>query len=160
MSLDFIEPDDAPEISASELKLKKPRREGYCTVELPAEDYEKLQAFWSSGLYEKAAKARDARLDDCLKSAEIALNWALRHDCSGAHVFATLLASLYNGQRVKFDVSDLRLLDAENFEHALNVMRLSFETSSEPHTWFPNGGRLFEKMIADWRLEKKPRAKS
>lgn len=157
--LNFIEPDtDAPAIKASELKLKKPKREGYCTVEMPAEDYEKLLAFWNSDLHERADKARMARLDDCLKSAEIALDWALHHDCSGARVFATVLASLYNGNRVKFDVSDLRLLDSENFEHALNVMRLSFETHSEPHTWFPKGGAIFEKMIADWGFEKKRRA--
>lgn len=162
MSLDFIEPvepeSDPVVVKASELKLKKPRREGYCTVELPAADYDKLLAFWNSDLYEKAAAAREARLADCLRSAEIALNWATRHNCSGARVFATVLASLYNGKRVKFDVSDLRLLDSENFEHAVNVMRLSFETNSEPHTWFPGGGRIFEKMISDWGFEKKKRS--
>lgn len=147
-----------------ELKAALParpgKRGGMLEVEIPASEYEKLLAFWDSGTFEKSSAARDARLDGCLKSAEIALNWATRHNCSGARIFATLLASLYNGNRVKLDVSDLRGLDAENFEHAINVIRLSFETHSEPHTWFQNGGRIFEKMIDDWRLEKKRRARS
>ena len=147
-----------------ELKATLParpgKREGMLEVEIRANEYEKLLAFWHSDSFEKASAARDARLDVCLKSAEIALNWTTRHNCSGARIFATLLASLYNGNRVKLDVSDLRGLDAGNFEHALNVIRLSFETHSEPHTWFQNGGRIFEKMIDDWGMDKKRRARS
>lgn len=136
-----------------------PSREGVYTVDIPAKDFDKLNAYFNSDTFEKAEAARDARLDACLKSAEQALRVATTHyGTSGGRVFATLLASLYNGNRVKFDVSDLRCLDSNNFEHALNVMRLSFETSSEPHTWFQNGGRIFEQLIADWRLEKKRRA--
>ena len=147
-----------------ELKATLParpgKRDGMLEIEIPACDYEKLLAFWNSDSFEKASAARDARIDDCLKSAEIALNWATRHNCSGARIFATLLASLYNGNRVKLDASDLRGLDKGNFEHALNVIRLSFETNSEPHDWFKNGGAIFEKMIDDWGLEKKRRARS
>lgn len=150
--------------TVEELKATLPARpgprEGILVIEIQAREYEKLLAYWDSGSFEKAAEARKARLDDCLKSAEIAVNWATRHDCSGARIFATLLASLYNGNRVKLDASDLRGLDAENFEHALNVIRLGFETNSEPHTWLQNGGRIFEKMIADWGFEKKRRARS
>lgn len=147
----------------TELKASLPCRpslkDRVLVVEIPAEDYPKLNAFWNSGAYEQVEAARTARLDDCLKSAEQALRVATTHyGTSGGRVFATLLASLYNGNRVKFDVSDLRCLDSNNFEHALNVMRLSFETSSEPHTWFKGGGAIFEQLIADWKLEKKRRA--
>lgn len=127
-------------------------------VEIPRDQYAKLQAFMAGDTWEKAQAVRGAKLNECLKSMEIALNWALKHDTSGARVFATLLASMYNGNRVKFDVSDLKLLDPVNFEHALNCMRLCQELHREPHQFFEGGGALFERFIADWKLEKKRRA--
>lgn len=136
------------------------QREGMVrvSVTLPRTDLPKLHAWMDSDTFEKAEAARKARLDDCLKSLEHALNWAMRHDTSGARVFATLLASMYNGNRVKFDVSDLKLLDRANFEHAMNSIRLCQETHREPHQFFVKGGELFEQMIRDWKLEKKRRA--
>lgn len=131
------------------------KRKGYLVVEIPADEYEKLNAFWNSGTFEKATAAREGTFEACRKSAEIALDQALHQCGSGAMVLARVLASLYNGNRVKLDVSDLRRLDTANFEHALNCMRLSFETNSEPHTWFEGGKAIFEKMIKDWGFEKK-----
>lgn len=128
------------------------------SVTLPRADLKKLHDFMSGDAWDKAEAARKANLTDCLKSLEIALNWALKHDTSGARVFATLLSSMYNGNRVKFDVSDLKLLDRENFEHALNCMRLCQELHREPHQFFQNGSSLFERVIKDWKLEKKARA--
>lgn len=127
-------------------------------ITIPLSDYAKLNDFMSGDTWEKANAARNANLADCLKSMEIALNWALKHDNSGARVFATLLASMYNGNRVKFDVSDLKLLDRVNFEHAINCMRLCQELHREPHQFFQNGSALFEQFIKDWKLEKKARA--
>lgn len=124
------------------------------TLTVPADKLAKLDAWMSSDTWEKSQALREAKLDECTKSLGHCLRFALEQDCSGARVFATLLASLYNGERVKFDVSDLRRLDPANFEHALNVMRLCFETNSEPHSFFQNGGELFERLIRDWRLEK------
>ncbi|UCV02330.1 hypothetical protein [Dechloromonas denitrificans] len=138
----------------------KPSDDRMITLEVTVQrsEYPKLLAFMQSETWEKAEAARNANLTDCLKSMEIALNWALKHDTSGARVFATLLASMYNGNRVKFDVSDLKCLDAANFEHALNCMRLCQELHREPHQFFENGGELFERLIKDWKLEKKARA--
>lgn len=127
-------------------------------IELPRSRYKQLNDFMSGDAWEKAEALRKARLVDCLKSLEVAVTWALKHDTSGARVFATLLASMYNGNRVKFDVSDLKLLDPENFEHALNAMRICQELHREPHQFFKNGGELFERLIKDWKLEKKARA--
>lgn len=127
-------------------------------VTLPRDRYQKLNDFMAGDSWEKAQELRKATLDKCLKSMEVAVNWALKHDTSGARVFATMLASMYNGNRVKFDVSDLKLLDRENFEHALNCMRLCQELHREPHQFFKNGGDLFEQIITDWKLEKKRRA--
>lgn len=128
------------------------------SVTIPRDQLPKLHAFMAADTFEKAEAARRANLVDCLKSLEIAVTMATRHDNSGARVFATLLASMYSGNRVKFDVSDLKLLDAAHFEHALNCLRLCQETHREPHSFFVGGGAMFEEMIADWRLEKKRRA--
>lgn len=149
----------------SEIKIiplaKKPADDRMVAVELtiPRADLQKLHAFMAGDTWEKAENAREAKLDQCLRSLEIALTVATTHyGTSGGRVLATLLASMYNGNRVKFDVSDLKSLDMANFEHALNCMRLCQETHREPHQFFENGGRLFEQMIKDWGLEKKRRA--
>ena len=128
-------------------------------ITIPRSDLPKLYAFMASDSWEKAEAARHADLTQCLKSIEIALTIATRHHgTSGGRVFATLLASMYNGNRFKFDVSDLKSLDMANFEHALNSMRLCQELHREPHQFFENGGELFETMIKNWGLEKKRRA--
>lgn len=148
------------EIQIIPLELEQPSDDRMMTVKitLPRDKYAKLSAFMDGDTWEKARAVRNAKLSECLKSLEVALNLALKHDTSGARVFATLLASMYNGNRVKFDVSDLKLLDATNFEHALNCMRLCQELHREPHQFFEKGGELFEQMIRDWKLEKKRRA--
>lgn len=128
------------------------------SVTMPRDKVQKLHDFMAGDTWEKAQELRKARLDDCLKSLEVAVNWAVKHDTSGARVFATLLASMYNGARVKFDVSDLKLLDQGNFEHAMNCIRLCQDTHREPHQFFKDGGALFERFIKDWKLEKKARA--
>lgn len=128
-------------------------------VTIQRSEYQKLCDFMSGDSWEKAHEARRATLDDCLKSIEVALTVATTHyGTSGGRTMATLLASMYNGNRVKFDVSDLKCLDMANFEHALNCMRLCQELHREPHQFFENGGALFEQMIKDWGLEKKRRA--
>lgn len=140
---------------------EKPADERMIKVELtiPRSDLDKLHAFMAGDTFENAEVARHADLNYCLKSIEIALTVATTHyGTSGGRTFATLLASMYNGYRVKFDVSDLKYLDMANFEHALNSMRLCQELHKEPHQFFENGGEIFEKMIKDWCLEKKRRA--
>ncbi len=67
-------------------------------------------------------------------SAPLSARWAER-DCGSSRVFAHFLASLYNGFRVKADVSDIGVLDPESFEHLMNVMRLCSMTQREPHTF-------------------------
>ncbi len=130
-------------------------------VQIRADQVEKLHAFMAIDTWDKAQAARNAELEDCVKSVAALLNTARRHvGTSGGRVCATLLASLYNGDRVKFDVSDLRRLDQELFEHAMNTMRACYELNREPHTFFENGGRIFEEMIATWGLEKKRRARA
>lgn len=125
---------------------------------MPRKRLAKLYALMDSGAWEKAQAARDLKLSECHESVGVLFNAQRQHiGTSGGRVCATLLASLYNGERVKFAVSDLRRLDEPLFEHALNTMRLCYELSAEPHTFFDDGGRLFEEMIERWGLEKKKR---
>jgi hypothetical protein len=62
-------------------------------------------------------------------------------------VIASVLASLYNGYRFKVDLTELRILDREHFEHVLNVLRLDREGGREVHTYFEQGGRIWEEEI-------------
>lgn len=128
------------------------------TLTLSADKVNKLHAFMAADTWEKAEAARKADLEGCMDSLEHAVRFATTHvGTSGGRVFATFLASLYNGNRVKADVSDIGCLDAGNFEHLLNVLRLCFETHREPHDFFKNGNDLFERIIKDWGLEKRRR---
>lgn len=140
----------------------RPVREGYISVTttMPRAKFEKFNAAMHSDDFEKRQALRNAELQECVESIGVAMDWAMKHDCGGAATFARLLASLYNGNRVQMDASRLVFsLDATNFEHAMNVIRLCHETSREPHTFFQNGGELFETMISNWGFEKKRRAR-
>ena len=140
----------------------RPVREGYIsiTTTIPRAKFEKFNAAMHSDDWEKREELRRANLQQCVESIKVALEWATRHDCSGAATFARLLASLYNGNRVQMDVSGIAFsLDSANFEHAMNCIRLVHETSREPHTFFKDGGALFERMIELWGFEKKRRAR-
>ena len=140
----------------------RPVREGYIsiTATIPRDKFEKFNAAMHSDDWEKRQALRNAELQECVESIGVAMDWAMKHDCGGAATFARLLASLYNGNCVQMDASRLVFsLDATNFEHAMNVIRLCHETSREPHTFFQNGGELFETMIANWGFEKKRRAR-
>jgi len=125
---------------------------------MPKSRLAKLQTLMDADTWEKAQAARDLKLSECHQSIGVLFNTQRQHlGTTGGRVCATLLASLYNGERVKFDMSDLRSLDQHLFEHALNTMRLCYELNAEPHTFFTEGGRLFEEMIERWGLEKKRR---
>ena len=140
----------------------RPVREGYIniTTTLPRAKFEKFNAMMNSDTWEKAQALRSAKLEQCVESLGVAMKWAMHHDCGGAATFARLLSSLYNGNRVTMDASRLVFsLDSENFEHAMNVIRLCYETSREPHTFFKDGNDLFEKMISIRGFEKKRRVR-
>ena len=150
------------QIKENALDDGRPIRDGYIsiTTTMPRAKFEKFNAFMHADTWEKAQALRDAKLQDCVESLRVALEWALHHDCSGAATFARLLASLYNGNRVQMDASRIAFsLDSANFEHAMNCIRLVHETSREPHTFFKDGGALFERMIELWGFEKKRRAR-
>ena len=128
------------------------------TLTIEKEKYAKLHAFMSSDTWEEAERVRKLKLEECVESLNHCVDIALKHvGTSGGRVLATFLASLYNGNRVKVDASDIMSLDEANFEHLMNVLRLRYETHTEPHSYYANGGELFEEIITRWGLEKRRR---
>ena len=125
------------------------------TLTLPETDVRKLHSFMQSDNYEKAEALREADIEECTNSLEHCVNYASREYGSGATVFAQFLASLYNGNRVKADVSGISSLDGRNFEHLMNVMRLCFIAHRKPHSFFKNGNDIFEAIIKRHGLEKR-----
>lgn len=144
-------------------EISQPAPTGMVKVELTIERSKlgKIQAFMQSETWEKAEQIRQANQEECINSLEHCVNLTFQHiGTSGGRVFAQFLASLYNGTRVKADVSGISSLDMANFEHLMNVIRLCKETHREPHDFFENGNEIFERIISDWKLEKKTRARS
>jgi hypothetical protein len=127
------------------------------TMTIPAEKAEKLQAFMHSDTWEKAMAARSADIAKCRESLVACVNWVREHRANSTRFIASVLCSLYNGERVKVGLSNIGLLDMVWAEHVLNVIRLRYEDMREPHTYFENGGHLFEQIIKDYGLEKRRR---
>ncbi len=81
------------------------------------------------------------------------------HSHSGARVAARLLLGLYNGTRFPFDLTDLRLLDAENLDRAMALLRMDANPSMEVHAWLnllyrrTDFGHRFEHMAHAWRVK-------
>ena len=73
----------------------------------------------------------------------------------GGEALARLLMSCYNGGEYPIDLSELCRVDDEFFEDAMNVIRLRCRSNQEPHCFFVNGGRLFNQIAADYRIEGK-----
>jgi len=72
----------------------------------------------------------------------------------GTDALARLLMSCYNSHEYPFEVTELCRLDDNFYEHAINILRLRTRSNLEPHTFFLNGGKLFNQIAADFRLSK------
>lgn len=71
-------------------------------------------------------------------------------DTGQSRVIARFLLGLYNGYRFPFDLTDLRAIDRALFDDCISVLCMDFSPLQEVHCYFPDGGRLFEKLAADW----------
>lgn len=127
------------------------------TMTIPREKHAKLSAFMHSEAWEKAEAARNAELAKCLDSLVECVRFVRQHHANSTRFIASVLCSLYNGDRVKVDLSGIGLIDMVWKEHVLNVIRLHYEAGREPHTYFKDGGRIFEEIIGEYRLEKRRR---
>jgi hypothetical protein len=145
-----------PQYSGRPRQMMMPMGEETVEVKMtiPKSKLQKLQAWMQADTWEKAEQLRDAEYEQQVDSLLFCVSMAQR-DHGGSRVMAQFLGSLYNGFRVKADVSDLRALDQSSFEHLMNAMRLCFQTNSEPHQFIVNGGEIFERIIKDWKLEKR-----
>lgn len=125
---------------------------------IPRDKAEKLHAFMHSDTFEQAQAVRKAELAQCVESLEACVNFVRQHHANSTRFMASVLCSLYNGDRVKVDLSGIGLLDPIWAQHVMNVIRLHYEGMREPHTYFgESGGRIFEEIIAEYRLEKRRR---
>lgn len=128
------------------------------TTLLSADDFQAELVRNYTHLYKTAEAARNADHQGQIESLRKLLDIAMTSDSGQARVIASVLASCYNGYRVKVDLTDLRLLDADLFEHVINVLRLDNSPVQEVHNYFDNGGAVWEQMIKRWGLEKPQRA--
>jgi hypothetical protein len=71
-------------------------------------------------------------------------------------IVARFLAGLYNGIDFPFDLTELRAIDADLFEHCMAVLRLDNTPTVEIHKYIPDGDKVFLKMLQDWNLVKRP----
>lgn len=67
-------------------------------------------------------------------------------DQTSARVAAQVLLSAYNGEQWQLDIVDLTLLDRENYQAALNVIRGRVEVNCEPQHMIQNGSSHFREL--------------
>ena len=77
-------------------------------------------------------------------------------DTEQAETVAEFLAGLYNGTDYRFDLTALRALDDDLFEHCLAVLRLDHRPTVEVHGYFPGGQQRWQQIITRWNLDKRP----
>lgn len=100
---------------------------------------------------EVRAQDRDAGFDSLDWLVDLTLG-----ETGQCGIVARFLASLYNGQDFPFDLTELRGLDDDLFEHCLAVLRLDNTPTVEIHNYLPDGEKVFRKMLEDWNLIKRP----
>lgn len=96
-----------------------------------------------------------ARLPAIRERGEAALRRLLpiaQGDTGQCRHVAAFLLSLYNGNRFRFDLTDLRCVDRAIFDDCLAVLQMDAQPQKEVHTYFPKGGQVFEALAAAWRI--------
>ena len=130
------------------------------TVDVPTDRSEAFRQLWRDFLtgdspHDREAKALRTRQRDSqergIESLRV-LYAAAQRDSGQCHYIARFLAGLYNGYRFPFDLTDLRCLDTELFEHCMNVLRMDARPQQEVHLYFDDGGAKWEAMIQRWGL--------
>jgi hypothetical protein len=98
-----------------------------------------------------------AQLDALLRLWKMASG----HSHGGARVAARVLLGCYNGSRFPFDLTDLRLLDAQVLGDVLQVLVMDSSPQAEVHELLNRMlgrrdiGHRFELLACDWRLKGK-----
>jgi hypothetical protein len=100
---------------------------------------------------EVRAQDHDAGLDSLVVLFDLA-----RSDTGQAGIVARFLAGLYNGMDFPFDLTELRGLDGDLFEHCLAVLRLDNRPKVEIHRYLPDGEQRMKQLLLDWGLVTRP----
>lgn len=103
---------------------------------------------------EEAARQRPAIRDAGLEALKRLLPIA-QGDSGQCRRVAAFLCGLYNGMRFPFDLTDFRGLDRAIFNDCLAVLAMDYQPEREVHTYFQDGGAIWEKLAADWNLGKR-----
>lgn len=127
------------------------------TVDVPKERFEAfnrmLDEFYSGeSKWDVMQLANKRKRDDGVEALKRLFAFATENSCGGSKVVANVLASLYNGNRFKFDLTDLRVLDEGLRDDVLLVLYLDSSGGHEVHNYLPHGGRKFEDMIRYYGL--------
>lgn len=127
------------------------------TVDVPKERFEAfnrmLDEFYSGeSKWDVMQLVHERKRQEGVEALHRLFKFANENSCGGSKVLAEVLASLYNGNRFKVDLTDLRLLNSELHADVLRVLYLDHAPAQEVHNYFPQGGRKFEDMIRDYGL--------
>ena len=129
------------------------------TIDVPHERLEAFHRMYQEFLgadtaHDAAIRQRAADRDQGLASLRELVRIA-QGNSGQCRYIARLLAGVYNGRRFPFDLTDLRAIDDELFEHALAVLRMDHAPEKEVHNYFVNGSKLWEEdIIKGWDLDK------
>lgn len=99
----------------------------------------------------KVNESKETATEEYKRSVQELVRIALM-GTGGSRVAAQVLLSAYNGNNFQVDVTDLGLLDRENFGHALRVIwGRNMTPWMEPQRVIENGDAVFSKLWDDWR---------
>lgn len=139
--------------------VPKPRESVELTVVVPADREEAFTRMWHevvSGRSPQDQAIRDRAKSRNQSVASLRELVRVAQGNSGqCRYIARFLAGCYNGPRFPFDLTDLRPIDDELFEHALAVLRMDHAPEKEVHNYFVDGSKLWEEdIIGRWDLDK------
>lgn len=134
--------------------LREPRLD--VTTSIPASEIEAFQAMvrefhLGKTEFHAAIRARQHDREQGLASLRHLYQMAQGHSGQCRYI-ARFLMGLYNGTRFPFDLTDLRCIDLDLFEHCMAVLRMDRQPEREVHAYFEDGGSKWENMGSNWRV--------
>jgi hypothetical protein len=126
------------------------------TVSVPVDQIEAFNAtvrefHFGKTEHHAAIRARQNDREQGLASLRHLYDVAQGHSGQCRYIAAFLLG-LYNGGRFPFDLTDLRCIDHDLFEHCIAVLRMDRQPQQEVHCYFEHGGQKWERMGRNWRM--------
>ena len=95
---------------------------------------------------------RSRRLEAGIPALERLAAVAVR-DTGQSQVCGRFLLGLYNGNHYRFNLNELRRLDADLVEDCLTVLRMDAMPAKEVHQLLPDGGRIFRSLRIAWSTD-------